>query len=72
MKILGHDFKFLGRGIGDFSTDYMCINCKCCANKQDEEYGGMMYMWIPYKNTSRHHFGKFISCNEYIIKNIIE
>jgi len=72
MNILGHKFKFLMRSPADISSDYVCVKCNCHINIQDEEYGGGLYMWIPNKNTLRHHFGRLISCDECIIKNIIE
>lgn len=72
MNILGHEFEFLERNYSDTANEYICKKCNCYAAQYDLEYSGFLYMWVSFGYMKCHHYASLVSCDELIIKNIVE
>lgn len=62
---LGHEFKLISQSLTRTNA-YICIKCKC---EIDHFLSGKIVFW---RKNGRYSEILEISCNEYLIKNIIE
>ncbi len=73
IECLGHKFDTIPVSASDIAPAYRCIRCKCAAYSytNHETYSNMQLFIIDEENF-RPDNKLIISCDEFIIKNIIE